>query len=616
MNAAGVIGEDFLIVDLRGYSWNATLGTAVANGEFEQQGRLPGAVEANRIDMWAGVGNPDVPLGPVIDGFDRTLPVFVLCLGGLRSRNAALRLENEGFTRVYDIGGINQWPYGRDLSGIGWTESGAAPSATNPLMPGPTGPIPGGAPASLPAPTIAGNVLTWGALQDPTVTYNIHVFRNATETNPAAAAASRTLTVAEATKNAGNEGGFRLPAGISPQLPNDPAALDLSTLGLAPGRYYVRIQAIVAPNTGAGISQLWPGTANSPLGAPIPFVIAGVGLPGPGFGGGDDGGGGGAAPTPPTTPTNNLTVVGGNNVVSTGTTGGLVQNSLANDTDIRVDFPRNASVAEFSGSSIRNIISDGSVLELYQDGVIVRFTAAALADVVPQGAGSVRIGLIPVTDASITRLQNSMVRDDRSANDLRRVVTITMTVDGQEVSTFNVPIEVSFNVTGRGVTAANRPSGFKVESGYNTAFFGGALEDNWLTFRTDRLGTKGIMVGADLTILRFAVDEEAYRRNGVVRQNDVAPFIYGNRTLVPIRAIAEGLGADVDWDEYARAVYKELEGQSLRLPIGELVPGLDVPARIVQNRTFVPLRYVSETLGSNVFWDGYARAVYIFRPVS
>ncbi|MDR0381408.1 MAG: copper amine oxidase N-terminal domain-containing protein [Oscillospiraceae bacterium] len=106
---------------------------------------------------------------------------------------------------------------------------------------------------------------------------------------------------------------------------------------------------------------------------------------------------------------------------------------------------------------------------------------------------------------------------------------------------------------------------------------------------------------------------------------DVDPFIENGRTLVPVRAIAEALGCLVDWyPESNMAVISpgRRAGATLAMALGsdmayvgdELV-ALDVPPRLVGGRTFVPLRFLGESLGLEVEWDGNARFVLLSDPV-
>lgn len=105
---------------------------------------------------------------------------------------------------------------------------------------------------------------------------------------------------------------------------------------------------------------------------------------------------------------------------------------------------------------------------------------------------------------------------------------------------------------------------------------------------------------------------------------DVAPFVdpATDRTLVPMRAIFEALGAQVSWDGVLRAVTATKGGTTIVLAIDSpqaLVSGrpvaLDQPPRIVEDRTVVPLRFVSEQLGLSVDWNGETRTI-LLTPVS
>lgn len=98
--------------------------------------------------------------------------------------------------------------------------------------------------------------------------------------------------------------------------------------------------------------------------------------------------------------------------------------------------------------------------------------------------------------------------------------------------------------------------------------------------------------------------------NGQQLSFDVPPVIYEGRTLVPLRAIFETLGAAVEWDQDTSTVTAERGDTSIKLQIGNAIAykngigfKLDVPGQLVQNRTMVPLRFVSEALGCSVSWN-------------
>ncbi len=101
---------------------------------------------------------------------------------------------------------------------------------------------------------------------------------------------------------------------------------------------------------------------------------------------------------------------------------------------------------------------------------------------------------------------------------------------------------------------------------------------------------------------------------------DVAPFIdkRSNRTLVPVRFVVEFLGGNVSWNRSTRTVTVIADGKTVKIPIGSEVAfvngqpyKLDQPAIILNNRTFVPLRFIAEALGFKVIWNGQDRTITI-----
>ncbi len=98
---------------------------------------------------------------------------------------------------------------------------------------------------------------------------------------------------------------------------------------------------------------------------------------------------------------------------------------------------------------------------------------------------------------------------------------------------------------------------------------------------------------------------------------DVQPVIENGRTLVPLRAIFEALGANVQWEGSTQTVTATKNGTEIKLIIGGQAfkngqtVNLDVPAKIVSGRTMVPLRFVSEALGARVNWNGATQTIAI-----
>lgn len=108
--------------------------------------------------------------------------------------------------------------------------------------------------------------------------------------------------------------------------------------------------------------------------------------------------------------------------------------------------------------------------------------------------------------------------------------------------------------------------------------------------------------------------------NGIKVTFDQQPFIQDGRTLVPVRAIFEALGASVEWDSpFVTAKKGETvvffgvgnQYNHYNKNYMRIYEGWDVPAQIINDRVFVPIRAVSEAFDCEVSWDGNTQTVNI-----
>ncbi|MCH5210678.1 MAG: copper amine oxidase N-terminal domain-containing protein [Oscillospiraceae bacterium] len=106
---------------------------------------------------------------------------------------------------------------------------------------------------------------------------------------------------------------------------------------------------------------------------------------------------------------------------------------------------------------------------------------------------------------------------------------------------------------------------------------------------------------------------------------DVAPYIEEGRTLVPMRTIFETLGAVVEWDGETKTIISydpvsdvsiTMQADSKTMFINEEPVELDVPATIVGDRTVVPLRAIAEGMNSKVGWDQDTKTVTIEKNIN
>ena len=99
---------------------------------------------------------------------------------------------------------------------------------------------------------------------------------------------------------------------------------------------------------------------------------------------------------------------------------------------------------------------------------------------------------------------------------------------------------------------------------------------------------------------------------------DVPPVLENGRTLVPLRAIFEELGADIQWEAETKTITATKGETTISLQIGNGIAHInenevvmDVPAKVFNGRTMVPVRFVSEAMGAVVGWEGSTKTVTI-----
>lgn len=105
--------------------------------------------------------------------------------------------------------------------------------------------------------------------------------------------------------------------------------------------------------------------------------------------------------------------------------------------------------------------------------------------------------------------------------------------------------------------------------------------------------------------------------NGELLVFDQEPIIIDGRTLVPVRTIAEALGSFVDWDEKTQTAIIQRGLETVVFQIGNdkaysrEIRNLDVSAQIINNRTLIPLRALSEIFGADVSWNEDTKEINI-----
>ncbi|WP_216855202.1 stalk domain-containing protein [Paenibacillus alba] len=125
--------------------------------------------------------------------------------------------------------------------------------------------------------------------------------------------------------------------------------------------------------------------------------------------------------------------------------------------------------------------------------------------------------------------------------------------------------------------------------------------------------------GTQVALRTFGISSQvSVEINGKEQQFEQAPVIRNGSTLTPLRAIFEAMGAKVEYEAATKTVTAHKGSTTVRLTIGQktvYVNGkpseLEEPAQLVNGYTLAPARFVGETFGGQVAWDGSSRTVTI-----
>lgn len=217
---------------------------------------------------------------------------------------------------------------------------------------------------------------------------------------------------------------------------------------------------------------------------------------------------------------------------------------------------------------------------------------------------------------------NGTAKTDFTANGT--VATLTFSV-AENAVTGNYPIKVAYDKQKDGIFNFNLEAvDFAIENGSISV---AGLQNAGVTKPTGGDGSNTTKTDDGKTPSDGTDEQEVVNNSGdiLVTVNgkflvfvDQKPVIVGDRTLVPLRAIFETLGADVGWDDLTKTVTANRDDLTVSLAIGSdklYVNGaekiIDVPAQIINSRTMVPIRAIAESFGCKVDWNDKNKSVII-----
>lgn len=289
--------------------------------------------------------------------------------------------------------------------------------------------------------------------------------------------------------------------------------------------------------------------------------------------------------------------------------------------------------AAYGYFSFRPAIADsnGAALLLIDDKVI-RLSESTYCDPVQMGIDSEATIRVFSADFKHTQDYNFTVAA-RELDDNYLLKTLELRLDGVKVSlspsfsgsTYSytasgddttknytitaVPVSegASVTVNGEKVAAGVESDKFELGTASSTAKVEVTAENgDSVTYRLkiDRSGIVG-----DKIILR--IGSMTYIANGESKPLAAAPYITNSRTQVPVRVIAESLGASVHYDNVHKQITIKKDGERMYMDIGKVIKDFDVAPEVKANTTFVPIRYVSEKLNCKCVYNNDSKEIII-----
>ncbi|KNY27651.1 stalk domain-containing protein [Pseudobacteroides cellulosolvens] len=129
-----------------------------------------------------------------------------------------------------------------------------------------------------------------------------------------------------------------------------------------------------------------------------------------------------------------------------------------------------------------------------------------------------------------------------------------------------------------------------------------------------------ITVGNPKPEVKLTVDKPVIENGGSIANIDAAPKIIGGRTLLPIRAVVEAFDGKIDWNATDKKITISIGSSKIQMWINKknvIVNNgsktIDVPPQIIEGRTFVPVRFVSENAGLKVDWEASTKTITIMK---
>ena len=132
----------------------------------------------------------------------------------------------------------------------------------------------------------------------------------------------------------------------------------------------------------------------------------------------------------------------------------------------------------------------------------------------------------------------------------------------------------------------------------------------------------GVSSAVPDVVMKLQINSPVMEVNGEKREVDpgrtTAPLVINGRTMVPVRTVTETFGGTAEWNEKEGTVTLQLDGDTVKLTPGSTEAGcngkkhtLDAAPAVIEGRTMLPIRFIAESFNFGVAWDSAESSVYI-----
>lgn len=321
--------------------------------------------------------------------------------------------------------------------------------------------------------------------------------------------------------------------------------------------------------------------------------------------------------TPPTTDDNNSSSSsgGGSSSSNKDNADTIIQEALKDGKAPTVSIASNNKVV-ISTSTLDKVVDAGQSVAISGHGVTVSLNSHFINSNEVLGTKKpLEVAIVPASEKVAAAIAKHIEADNNLTQVQATLVDISVSA-GEKLKGYFEPIEVTIDLSKANVKEQGQLTlvSYEVQAdgSVKAVKLGGKYDSKTKTFtaRISKPGTYGMVEAKELLKVNLTVGSNTAEVNDINKVQDVAPQIVEGSTMVPLRFIAENLNAEVKWDGKLKEVTIIQGDEVLTLKVGK---GSGQEAMIQNNRTLVPLRYISEQLGANVLWIPSAKAIEIVK---